>query len=89
MRTIRLNPFDARLAEVHRAVPPLLEQPMRALAGDRFIDAHGLFRGDTIPVWTDPIGHSTEAAVPKIVDAFWPRLEAAVSQRLARPVSRD
>jgi hypothetical protein len=84
LATNNRDPFTKRLTEVHRAVPPLLEAPMQAVAPGRFINAHTLFRDDTMAVYIDRIGHTTETAVPRILDSFWPQLQAAVESRLAR-----
>ena len=46
------------------------------------MNASATFAGDTIPVYSDQIGHNTEAAIPQIVDAFWPTLRSAVQAKL-------
>jgi hypothetical protein len=44
-----------------------------------------LFAGDTISVFTDEVGHTTEKAIPPIVGGFMPMLRQLVdSARLSR-----
>jgi hypothetical protein len=83
MEQIRQSPFHARLAEVHRAVPPLLGLEMAKVAPGRFVSGDTLFSGDPLPVYIDLIGHTTETAIPRTVDAFWPMLRTAVEKRLS------
>ncbi len=80
MSTILADPVAVRRREVHLAAPPLLDSAMATLAPGRFVNASGLFDGDTSTVYVDKIGHNTEASIPAIVDAFWPVLEAAVAR---------
>lgn len=68
------SPFQQRLRAVHAAVPPLLDSAMATLAPGRFVDASDLFAGDTLSVFVDQIGHTTEQAIPRIEDVFWPVL---------------
>jgi lysophospholipase L1-like esterase len=71
---VERNPFQRRLRDIHQAVPPILDSAMATVAPGRFIDASALFRGDTLPVFVDQIGHTTESAIPAIVDTLWPAL---------------
>ena len=64
------------------AVPALLDPVMDSIAPGRFVDADRIFDDDTLVVFVDRIGHNAERSVPRIVDAFWPKLEAAVTPRL-------
>ena len=63
-------------------------EAMAFLAPGRFIDESSLFRGDTLSAFTDRIGHNTEAAVPTIVDGFWPALQTLVTRRLTMTRTR-
>jgi hypothetical protein len=81
MRAISANNYQHRLKDVHLAVPPLLSSSMTPILADRFVDASDVFRGEPAPRFIDEIGHNTEAAIPRIVDAFWPALQSAVAQR--------
>jgi len=81
-RQIAADSFQTRLRDVQLAVPALLDPVMDSLAPGRFVDADRVFDDDTLAVFVDRIGHNTERAVPRIVDAFWPKLEAAVAPRL-------
>jgi hypothetical protein len=83
-RNIERDPFHGRLQQVHRDIPPLLDSAMARVAPGRFVDAAQLFRGDTMPVYTDWLGHNTEESVPRIVDAFWPALQTATQAAIAR-----
>jgi hypothetical protein len=83
MQSIERSPYWQRQKETHRVIGPILDSTMTSVAPGRFINAVGLFQGDTMAVFTDRIGHNTEASVPRIVGSFWPALEAAVKQRLA------
>jgi hypothetical protein len=82
---IARNSFHSRIQQVHRLMPPLIDSAMTAVAPGRFVDEAHLFRGDTMAVFTDWLGHNTEQAVPRIVDGFWPPLERAVRAAIARP----
>jgi lysophospholipase L1-like esterase len=84
VKRIKLDDFQNRTRETQLAIPPIVDSAMATIAPGRFIDATSLFKGDTMAVFVDRIGHNTEASVPKIVDAFWPALQAAV-QRAAPP----
>lgn len=84
MRSIGADAFQLRSRDVHRAIPARLDSVVGAIAGPRFIDAASLFRGDTSGVYIDRIGHTTESAVPQIVDAFWSVLQDATTRKLAR-----
>ena len=77
------DPFHHRLQETHRLVPPLLDSAMNGVAPGRFINAAGLFAGDTLAVYTDWLGHNTEVSVPHIVDTFWSDLAREVSAALS------
>jgi hypothetical protein len=93
----KLNPFEERLRraigndalhkrlqQTHRILPPILDSTMAGVAPGRFIDAAALFRGDTLAAYTDWLGHNTEGAIPPIVDSFWPALERATRDVIAR-----
>jgi len=80
---IKNNPFESRIRETQLAIPPIVDSAMATIAPGRFVDATSLFVNDTMSVFVDRIGHNTEASVPKIVDAFWPALEAAVQRSRA------
>ncbi|MEO7996640.1 MAG: hypothetical protein ABI852_04300, partial [Gemmatimonadaceae bacterium] len=75
---IERDPFHSRIQQTHRILPAMLDSAMKDVAPGRFIDAAGLFRGDTIAVYTDWLGHNTEGSVPHIVDTFWPVLQEQV-----------
>jgi lysophospholipase L1-like esterase len=83
MRGIDKDPTQRRLKEVHLAVLPLLDSAVTPQAPGRFVNASATFTGDTIPVYSDQVGHNTELAVPGIVDAFWPALRSVVEKKLA------
>lgn len=70
------DPYWRRIAETHALILPLPEPPMAAMAPGRFVNAAELLAGDTMSVFTDRIGHNTEASLPRMVDAFWPVLAA-------------
>jgi hypothetical protein len=82
---IQSDPLQKRLQELHRAVLPMLDSAMATVAPGRFVNEGGLFKGDTVPVFTDQVGHNTEAAIPAIVGGFFPTLESVVLQRLKTP----
>ena len=84
LRNIGFDAFHGRIQQTHRLVPHLLDSAMAGLATGRFIEDAGLFKGDTMAVYTDWLGHNTEEAVPRIVDTFWPQLEAATQAAIAR-----
>lgn len=90
-----LTPFEARavallksdssqnrMLQVHRVVPAMLDSAMAVAAPGHFVNASGLFRGDTTNVFSDHVGHNTEPSIPAIVDTFWPHLKDAVSKRM-------
>jgi hypothetical protein len=79
------DPFQKRLKEMHVLMPPLVDSAMKGVVPGRFINAAFLFKDDTSHVFVDRIGHNSEKSVPRIVDAFWPELQTAVTERLARP----
>ena len=81
LRGIAADPFQRRMQEVYKAVPPLLDSVMPAIAPGRFVNAGALFAGDSQPVFVDRIGHNTEPVIPIIVDAFWPTVKAALAAR--------
>lgn len=85
MRGIAGDPVQRRLQEAHRRVLPLLDSAMSVLGGGRFVNEGRLFKGDTMAVYADPVGHNTEASVPTIVNGFWPTLEAVVRAALKKP----
>jgi hypothetical protein len=83
-RQIAANAFHQRLQDVHRLIPPMVDSAMATIVPrDRFVQDAALFRGDTLPVYTDWLGHNTEVSVPRIVDTFWPALSAATQKALA------
>jgi hypothetical protein len=79
LQALDADPFQHHLRELHRLVPHMLDSAMAALAPGRFIDDVTLFKGDTLAVFVDQVGHNTEQSVPAIVDSFWPALRAAIS----------
>jgi hypothetical protein len=64
-------PFQQERRTIHVAVPSMLDSAMAPVAGARFVDLSGLFTGYAGPVFVDDIGHTTESAIPAIVDGFW------------------
>ena len=84
MASIKQDPLQARLRQVHLIVPSLLDTLMASVAPGRFVNASSAFERDTLPVFSDQIGHNTEEAIPPIVDTFWPVLRTAVSAKLAK-----
>jgi len=64
---IENDEFQRRLKEVHLAA-------MQQVAPNRFVDLAGLFAGDTVAVFVDPIGHTTEAANGPIARAIMAHL---------------
>ncbi len=91
MEGIDRAPFQRRIKETQLVIPRLLDSAMADVAPNRFVNAAGVFRDDTMAVFVDRIGHTTETAVPRIVDAFWPVLDSVVrrsdstSSQLAKP----
>jgi hypothetical protein len=83
MRSIKNDPTQARMQEMHLALPAKLDSTMATLAPGRFINGAGLFRNDSSEVYFDRVGHNTEASIPTIVDAFWPTLRAALVPKLS------
>jgi hypothetical protein len=81
MAGIDRDPFQRRTKETQLAITGMLDSAMAHIAPDRFVDASQLFKGDTMAVYVDRIGHNTEASVPRIVDAFWSVLSTAVERR--------
>jgi hypothetical protein len=79
LQALDADPFQHHLRELHRIVPRMLDSAMASLAPGRFVDDATLFKGDTLAVFVDQVGHNTEQSVPAIVDSFWPALQAAVS----------
>lgn len=86
MKGIDGNDFQRRLKETHRLIPALVDSVMASVAPGRFIDEAALFTGDTMAVFVDRIGHTTEASVPGILDGFWPAVQAAVLHQRAQSV---
>jgi hypothetical protein len=83
-RQIAASAFHRRIQEVHRVIPPMVDSAMATIVPrDRFVQDAALFRGDTLPVYTDWLGHNTEISVPRIVDTFWPALSAATQKAIA------
>jgi hypothetical protein len=64
-------PFQQERRAIHGAVPAMLDSAMAPIAGARFVNLSGLFTGYAGPVFVDDIGHTTEAAIPLIVNGFW------------------
>jgi hypothetical protein len=81
MSRIRSDAFQRRLQEVHLAELPLLDSAVVTVAPGRFVNEGRLFRDDSLPVFTDQVGHNTERAIPTIVDGFWPTLKTAIEGR--------
>jgi lysophospholipase L1-like esterase len=79
------DPYWRRLREAHPLAAARWRDTMAHVAPERALDLSGAFAGDSLAVFTDRTGHTTEAAVPRIVDAIWPALERAVRAQLARP----
>jgi lysophospholipase L1-like esterase len=82
MSRIRSDAFQRRLQSTHLAVLPLLDSAVATVAPGRFVNEGRLFQGDSLPVFTDQVGHNTERSIPAIVDGFWPTLKAAVEARM-------
>jgi hypothetical protein len=82
---IKSDSLQSRLQQVHRAVLPMLDSAMATVAPGRFVNEGGLFKGDTLPVFTDQVGHNTEAAIPVIVGGFFPTLESVLRVSRNRP----
>ena len=85
---IDADSFQVRVQQIHQRVPRLLDSIMRTIAPGRFVDASGLFKGDSQPVFVDRTGHNTEGAIPTIVNSFWPELARETSNALARKAPR-
>ena len=83
LKSTMQDPYWRRIKETHALVPALLNPAMASAAPGHFVDESTLFTGDTMSVFTDRIGHSTETSVPVIVDAFWPLVRRAIEARLA------
>ena len=81
VKGINSDDFQRRIRETQIAISPILDSAMATVAPARFVNAALLFKGDTLSVFVDRIGHNTEISVPRIVDAFWPTLEAAIVRR--------
>jgi lysophospholipase L1-like esterase len=81
MSRIRSDEFQRRLQATHLAVLPLLDSAVATVAPGRFVNEGRLFRDDSLPVFTDQVGHNTERSIPTIVDGFWPTLKAAIEAR--------
>jgi lysophospholipase L1-like esterase len=84
MNGILRNPTQLRMREVHLATPSMLDSLLKPVLGPRFVNASGLFARDSSEVYTDRVGHNTERSIPTIIDAFWPPLHAAVTNRIAK-----
>ena len=78
---LEATPFQMQIRGVHERMPGLIAPRMHALVGDRFVDVSKVFDADTATVYVDIVGHTTEAAVDRVVDAVWP----ALSRLLAAP----
>jgi hypothetical protein len=80
--SVKRDPTQARLALIHRAVLPMLDSIVPSLVPGRFVNEGRLFAGDTLPVFTDQIGHNTEVAIPVIVEGFWPTLKSVMQTQM-------
>lgn len=80
---IEADSFQVRVQQMHQRLPKLLDSTMRIIAPNRFVDASGLFKGDSTAVFVDRTGHNTEAAIPHIVDSFWPLVSLETSKVIA------
>jgi lysophospholipase L1-like esterase len=78
------NTFQRRMIELHRQVAVMMDSAMVPRVGPRFINEARLFAYDTASVFTDDIGHTTEKAVPVIVDGFLPQLSRIVDAQRPR-----
>lgn len=91
----RLTPFETRvlangdkdpywrlLHAAHGPTAAAWAAAMPRVAPGRVVDASHVFDGDSVPAFTDRIGHNPEAVVPKLVDAFWPVLRSEVERVL-------
>ncbi len=76
------RPIVARIRDVHVAIPPLIDDAMRPIVGDRFIDQSDLFRSDSLDVYEDLFGHTYERANLPIVESMMPALSAAALRAL-------
>ena len=52
----------------------------------KYAMAVGFILASAQPVFADQLGHITETAVPRIVDAIWPYLGSALVKPVATPV---
>lgn len=86
MRTIDGDAAQSLMKKIHLNVPARLDSALAGMIPGRFVNQVGLFAGDTLPVFTDIIGHNTEVSIPTIVDGFWPALRDAVASHLRGPV---
>ncbi len=83
-RRIAADSFHHRIQDVHRVIPPMIDSAMGAVVPrERFVQDADLFHGDTLQVYTDWLGHTNELSVPRIVDTFWPALQAATQKAVA------
>ena len=73
--------------QVHRMLPGILDSMMTSVAGARFVNESGLFKGDSMPMFLDGQGHQTELATPGIAEGIWPVLRSAVIKQRARAAS--
>lgn len=85
---IEADSFQVRVQQIHRRMPALLDSAMRDIAPGRFVNEMGLFKDDPRPVFVDQTGHNTEAAIPVIVDAFWPTLSALTTTSMQEKAKR-
>ncbi len=84
-----LNPLHVLLRAMNKTTVPVLDSTMKARVSARFVDETSLFAGDTISVFTDQLGHTTEKAVLPIVAQFFPTLRTLVdSARASRAHER-
>lgn len=65
------NPLYVLAGAMHAITNAAIDSAMRSRVGQRFVDETGVFAGDTTSVFMDPLGHTTEKAVPTIVDGFY------------------
>ena len=61
---------------------PLLDSAVTQQAPGRFVNASRRSRVIRFAVYSDQVGHNTEAAIPGIVDTFWPTLRTVVQAKL-------
>lgn len=68
--TLSHSAMNRMLRAVDRRVTVQMDSAMKPIAGERFQNLVGLFKGDTSTVWLDFIGHVTERSNTKIAAAM-------------------